>query len=349
MPRKYTKKKNKKGGTPPKTIKPDTELQSFNKLPEQTTFFSNLDSQIPEKMETMSYTEFIRNLQNESLYGCFNLLPINEIVFLISINKIPKIRTMLEFVRDDGLHEVLGIDNPDYTGEGWDDNFIFKCAQKIQELVLPERAVHHGRPDTTMEMYHESIYKWYEEIMEYNEYIYIDDLNEIIQKMLPEEEAKPIFTKIYEKLPKYREKNLENVYNFYLEEIKKINKEEYLNQDLITQKQQSFAQTLSLKSKGLVESHLNKILHEYPFDIYLNESWINMWINAYEDILFDPYIDLIIDKMLKGKEVDDITKQKMILTVRELIEKDNPEYFKSKIPPFDMNTYLELLKLNNNF
>ena len=82
MPRKYTKKKGRKkktmvkrGGTLTKTFEPEPEpeqydiqepeLQPFDELPEQSEFFSKLDSQIPEKIDgPMTYAEFLKFADN---------------------------------------------------------------------------------------------------------------------------------------------------------------------------------------------------------------------------------------------------------------------------------------------
>jgi len=78
MSRKYTKKKGRKkktkvkrGGALTKTFEPEPEpeqydiqepvLQPFDELPEQSEFFSKLDSQIPEKIDgPMTYAEFTK-------------------------------------------------------------------------------------------------------------------------------------------------------------------------------------------------------------------------------------------------------------------------------------------------
>ena len=72
MPRKYTKKKGRKkikrGGTEPEPEPEpepeqydiqEPELQPFDELPEQSEFFSKLDSQIPEKIGQMTYLSLI--------------------------------------------------------------------------------------------------------------------------------------------------------------------------------------------------------------------------------------------------------------------------------------------------
>ena len=311
MPRKYTKKKGRKkktmvkrGGTLTKTFEPEPEpeqydiqepeLQPFDELPEQSEFFSKLDSQIPEKIGQMTYDEFVQDIKNKDLYGCFNIISHDALISIFGVKKISSIFN-------------------DFNNDKW-----WRCYNKFTK--------------------NNPAFGWYVDTFEQNGYIHIDDFYDLMELETPKQ-SKDMLSKIYEKLPEYREENLREAYNYYIKHNEQQSKQ-YEQNSAINQK--SFAQTLAQKSKGLIEPQLHKLLYKYPFDTYLTQTWTDMWA----DILMDPYIEFIIDKMYQGKEVDDITKQNMISTIKKMLEDSKSDFFISKIPPFDMNTYLELLKLH---
>jgi hypothetical protein len=318
MPRKYTKKKTKvkRGGTLTKTFEPEPEpeqydiqepeLQPFDELPEQSEFFSKLDSQIPEKIDgPMTYDEFVQYLQNKNLYGCFNL------------------------IRSKYLSR-------DITTQIDVDSHLMKsndCINRFED--------NGDQIQVSMSRWFEKN-RWFEypnpNYYGYN-FIHIDDLDILLKGLGISAEATRLSKEYHKKLPEYREENLREAYQYYIKDYEGISRQ-YEQNSAINQK--SFAQTLAQKSKGLIEPQLHKLLYKYPFDTYLTQTWTDMW----EDVLMDPYIEFIIDKMYQGKEVDDITKQNMISTIKKMLEDSKSDFFISKIPPFDMNTYLELLKLH---
>jgi hypothetical protein len=172
-----------------------------------------ITSQVTKYKKGMTYDEFVQYIKNKDLYGCFNIISSNlfqgkEIVGVFTHGKIGNKLNRLIHGLSSGVLEPPPI-NLSETHEK-----IHNCLMKLE---------------TSRHEIDIILFSWFQNISKgETNYIHIDDLNKLTtmnndfsNRLKPQTWVR-ILKELYKNLPEYREENLREAYQYYIEQWNKL-------------------------------------------------------------------------------------------------------------------------------
>jgi hypothetical protein len=182
-----------------------------------------ITSQVTKYKKGMTYDEFVQYIKSKDLYGCFNI--IREHVLTNTIGR------FRNYLGEDGKFDL------DYTetSSKKTSNCVDKFSRKGPYKHTRRGAKKITEPERTWGEIDDILFNWYTDL---DLFMHIDDLDEFLKlkylkkdetledfKHLPvfsAEEATRLSKEYHKNLPEYREENLREAYQYYIEQWNKL-------------------------------------------------------------------------------------------------------------------------------
>ena len=324
--RKKTKKK--KGGTLSRS------LEKAHKVPEEySKFFTKLDEDrsgleedeapvnfnTQEAINPLTFEEFVQNIKDRNDMAKYNLINLDELGLVSSEmkNNLDELRDQIKLHKADPWPKAdPGLRLGKIKGTG--DRRIGLNMRNAMRNARARRRVS-------------------------DEKVSLDEIKDMLDTYLPTK-SKEIYTQILSALPELREKNLKIDYESYLSSM------DVIRTNMIPYSKKKFNRSLAQHSSAIVQQKLLgrqqdelDIMNKFTLNDYIKESWEQLWT----DLLYESYIESIVDKMIDDKDVNDITRINMISTIKTELDSNKNDLFTRYLPEYDPIVYIELLKLHN--